>query len=134
MQDNPSRLSSQRKGQEHTRERLRTTRTIPSPPLGSLSNTTRTSIAPRPPPTLSRANYRRSAHLLMEGKMKTKTCLSALVSLQDISLRQYHQSTRTILGFLARGFRTVRQAHFPSHHNGEKERCQKSSESRRKSC
>lgn len=87
VQDNPSRLSSQRKGQQHTRERLCTTCTVPSPPLGSLSNTTRSILLLVPPPPqqgqLPLLCVPWLPYSLMEEKMKNETCLSVLVSLQD---------------------------------------------------
>lgn len=86
MQDNPSRLSSQRKGQHRTRERLCTT--FSSPPLGSLSNTIRIYIAPCPHPQqgqLPLLCFLWLPDLLMEEKMTNKTCLSVLVSLQDMT-------------------------------------------------
>lgn len=158
MQDNPSRLSSQRKGQHRTRERLCTT--FSSPPLGSLSNTTRIYTAPCPHPQqgqLPLLCFPWLPDLLMEEKMTNKTCLSVLVSLQDMTavgrvlllgaygaISQKHNSSissRTkshhiwtaeynqdfILGFPARCFCNSETSVFPSRHNGEKERCQKSS-------
>lgn len=106
MQDNPSRLSSQRKGQHHTRERLCTTCTIPSPPLGSLSNITRIYIAPCPHPQqgqLPLLCFLWLPYLLMEEKWKIKhvSLSSSLYRTWQLWVRcccwvlmvQYHKSS-----------------------------------------